>query len=325
MIKLADSTIMVINPNGSKYEFESDEIQSRIIKSCLSAGIKDLWIAEDISLSIEYALKTSQKERKEYTLSDINSIVVRILEETGFPDVAENFKLENPSAEIEIAPDRKILSDLFKRHLGISGNKLNDIVAKVIESSLALDIEKATPVFFVELAKVYKRKLFSTDEIKPVAIKRSAHNDTWQVTREYILAKVSQETKELVNRKILHTSGVSRLFPAVKVDFRITKLIEHLNLTKPLTELSVIQRFHIPAAGINDIVLTAEKLHSVLPTPPALNYKNRLPVYFSIPDISVFANECLGSSWPEAKQDCEEMLSFLRGMLKCELFKIKLK
>jgi hypothetical protein len=325
MIKLADSTIMVINPNGSKYEFESDEIQSRIIKSCLSAGIKDLWIAEDISLSIEYALKTARKERKEYTLSDINSIVVKILEETGFPQVAENFKLENSSSEIEIAPDKKILSELIKRHLGLSGNKLNDIVDKVIENSLKMDIDKASPLFFVELAKVFRKKLFSLDEIKPAIVKSSTHLDAWQVTRDYILARVDNETKELVNNKILHTSGVSKLFPAIKVDFRITKFIEQQNLTKPLTELSVIQRFHIPAAGINDIVSTAEKLHFKNSALAFNDTANRLPVYFSIPDISVFARECLDSSWPEAKEDCEEMLRFLRGMLKCELFKVKLK
>jgi hypothetical protein len=324
MIKLADSTIMVINPNGSKYEFESDEIQSRIIKSCLSAGIKDLWIAEDISLSIEYALKTARKERKEYTLSDINSIVVKILEETGFPDVAENFRLENTSSELEIAPDKKILSELIKRHLGVSGAKLEDIVNKIIESSISLGIDKAAPLFFVELAKVHKKKLFSVDEIKPVAIKRSAYNDTWQVTKDYIMAKVTPETKELMKSKVLHTSGVSRLFPAVKVDFKITKFIEQLDLKKPLTELSVIQRFHIPAAGINDIVATAEKLYSAFPR-QTVNGRDNLPVYFSVPDISIFARECLGSSWPEAKQDCEEMIHFLMSMLKCELFKVKLK
>ena len=95
MIKLCDTAITIINPDGTRFVFEIDELQSRIIKSCLAAGIRDVWIAEDISLSIEYALIQDEDASRVFTLADINYIVVKILEETGYPEVAEKFRLQN--------------------------------------------------------------------------------------------------------------------------------------------------------------------------------------------------------------------------------------
>ena len=322
MIKLSESAIMIIAPNGSKYDFESDELQARIIKSCLSAGMRDLWIAEDITLSIEYALKTSKKENKEYTLSDINSIVLRILEETGYANVAEKFRLENSSSELEISPDPKLLSELTKRHLGLYGAKLDDVVKQLIKDAALLKIEKASPVFFVELAKIHKQKLLSMNDIKPVAASGAARKDTWHIARSDILEGISGKSHKLIDARVINITGVSRLFPAIKIDFSLMQFAELLELKKPLTEMAVIPHFCIPADAMNDIVTAAEKLYRNL-----LRIKGspeKLPVYLSI-DASSFASEYLDCCWPEGKDTCEDMLFYLRQMLNCNIFKVRLK
>ena len=85
MIKLSDGAIMLIRPDGSQVEFEADELQSGIIRGCLAAGTRDLWIAEDIALSIEYAMALPGNRGRIFTVSEINSLVIKILEETAIP------------------------------------------------------------------------------------------------------------------------------------------------------------------------------------------------------------------------------------------------
>ena len=62
MIKLADNSIMLIGPDGILNVFESDKLQSKIIRSFMLAGVRDIWLAEDITLAVEYALEQDSRE-----------------------------------------------------------------------------------------------------------------------------------------------------------------------------------------------------------------------------------------------------------------------
>jgi len=127
MIKLCDSAITIIHPDGTRFVFEIEELQSRIIKSCLAAGIRDVWIAEDISLSIEYALSQEGDSSKIFTLADINFIVVKILEETGYPEVADNFRLQNELEEETVQVSSDVVLDILENNLGLTGNALDSV------------------------------------------------------------------------------------------------------------------------------------------------------------------------------------------------------
>lgn len=301
---------MIINPDASRQEFESDELQTRIIKSCLAAGIKEAWIAEDISLAVEYALHSSDSENRVFAVSEINSMVVKILQETGYPEVAEKFKFENVISELEIMPDSSLLSELISRHIGLTGNKLDNVVSQIQSATEKLGIESASPFLFVELARLYSKKaLPSIQKAQPV------HHSP-PPAKEKITSALKTETLSLISDGILSFSGSSRLFPSIKIHFSIVKFAKHLRLETPVTELSVIPSFHIIAEGMNDILKSLEKQK---------DEKTPVPVYLFVPDMSSFAVEYLCSEWPASRRDCREMLSYLEEMLEFPLFKVKLK
>lgn len=315
MIRLGNSVIMIINPDGSKTEFDSEELESRIIKSCISSGIKDMWIAEDITLSVEYALSSPENESRLFTAREINAIVIKILQETGYGEVAEKYRVCNHSSEIEISPDINILGSMINKHLGLTGSKLKIVVEKVREASLRIMISKAPPSLFLELAKHYRSELFSSADIS--SIREKAHSRrTFQLTREKILSETSMRTSELIKSGIIQISGVSRIFPAVKIDFRMMELASRLSLEPPVSELSVIPHFDIPAEGINDIVKTIENYLK-----SSVREKD-VPVYLHVPDMSDFSLKYLDTAWPEGEGCCLEMLSFLENLLNCNVYKI---
>lgn len=324
MIKLSENSILIINPDGSRFNFDSEELQSKIIKSCLSAGIRDLWIAEDIVIALEYALNSGSGAKKEYALSELNSLVIKILQMTGYPEVSEKFRSENASSEIEINPEKNILSELFKKHLGLDGETLESVSSMVAADCEKLDVNKAAPLFFVELAKV-EIKRFSITEIHEETIEIKNIAKSTRIGKDAVMSTLSGETKDFISRGLITLHGISGLFPSLKIDFRIVKLLEGVDFALPVTELAVFPLFHGLVEPLNEIYSAANAVfRKTNPEHPQLKDKP-LPVYFSVQDMSEFSQRFLQSPWPQSKKASLEMLSYLEEQLDFSFFKIKLK
>ncbi len=320
MIKLSGSVIMLIRPDGSQVEFDSDELQSGIIRSCLAAGSRDVWIAEDIALSIEYALTIPANRDRTFTVSDVNSLVIKVLEETGYPEVAEEYRRHNSTVGVMVSAEYDLIGELISRHLGLSGNRLTDVADQVLEAAEKLEIEEASPALFVELAKMFKERLTVEEEVGIIQLPTMGKHSPWQLGKNDIYTALTPPTLKLADEKIINFSGVSQLFPALKIDFKITRFIKLLNLESPLTEMAVIPFFHTVAAAINDIYAAVLSLHCRLGEKQA-----ELPVYLNVNDMSRFACKNLFSSWPDAEAGCREMIAYLEEMLDFQLFKVSLK
>lgn len=324
MIKLCSSAITIINPDGTRFVFEIEELQSRIIKSCLAAGIRDVWIAEDISLSIEYALSQNNETSSVFTLSDLNFIVVKILEETGYPEVAENFKLQNDIEDEIVKVSRDIVVDVVKNNLGLTGVALED-VAK--ETKIALDKIGAvdvSPMLILELAKFYKNKSYAVEEMHRISVSGSVEGDTWRVPVSEIISNLATDTRLFLEKGVVQVVGVSPLYPAIKIDIKITKFATLLGLEFPLTEMAIIPHFFSLAHHINVIIETVDTLFSEITRGTEAELSTPLPIYLNVRDMSQFAEKWMYSVWPDAHQCCEDMLYYLERDLVRGVFKLQL-
>lgn len=320
MIKLSSSSIILICPDGSKRSFDAEEIEARIIKSCLSAGMREAWIAEDISLAVEYSLESIGGNEHFFALSEINATVVKILQETGYPEVAEKYMSENALSELELSADRKTVSDVLSMHLGLSGRTLDALAAETLQALAKLGINSASPSLFLELARHYRKTSFSL----PAKIrlnKEPVHKTSpWMLSKEEIRSMLSGDALDSVNSGILDFNGVSRLFPALKIDFKILNLMKTVNLSPPITELSVIPLLNKVAGAMNEILkLVSDKYASVS------RESKELPFYLFVNDMSLFAKDWLSYDWPDGEPACAEMIEYFEKMLDYKMFKIKLK
>lgn len=320
MIKLSNSATMLICPDGSQVEFEVDELQAGILRSCLAAGSHELWIAEDIALSIEYAMMLPANRGRTFTVSEINSLVVRVLEETGYPEIAEAYRRQHSTVGVKVSPDYPLIAELVSRHLGLSGNNLVQVAERVVAAAAKLNIETATPLLFVELAKLYKEELLAEHDAELVALPARPAPLPWLIARTEIAESLSAATRELLQAGIFDFTGVSRMFPAFKLELRITRLVRHYQLVTPLTEMAVIAHWGPLAAAFNEANGIVARLAAAHPEGPAA-----MPVYLAVNDMSAFACTHLLSRWPDAESCCREMLAYLEEMLDFKFFKITLK
>jgi len=318
MIKLADTSIMLTSSEGITSAFDPDRLQSRIIQSFLAAGITESYLADDISLAVEFSLQKSKRKEKVFTLSEINNSVVRILKDTGFPEIAAIFLHSNACSQVTIDPEFNTIKKLLQKHLGINLNSIDDLSGKVVSAAQQLNIKNAAPDLFIELAKHYETEEFAGEDIEPVSLDAWEHDNRWLVKAKTLEQELSVSARSLVDAKVIRLIGVSGMFPSIRIFFMINEFCRFHGLTGPLTEMVLIPYLFSAGKAIDNCITTTERLAA-----EQADQKD-LPIFLTIPDMSSFAVQMLDASWPEVEKDCREMIIPLRNSLSRSLFKLKL-
>ncbi|HBC89170.1 MAG TPA: hypothetical protein DCZ94_19700 [Lentisphaeria bacterium] len=319
MINLSSSAVIAVYDDGTRRSFEFDELQSRLYQSCLSCGINDGSFAEDITLSVEYVLKKISAGGRIFTVSEINSFVVRMLEEAGYPEIGENFTIRNKVRRIDVKPDLELISGIISKHLGIEGDELQAISRKVISSCEMLGMEKASPSLVLELARHYRENAIDLKSLS-LGPRNMKSQSPWCVRSDEIIASVSFETRKLVTAGALTSSHVSRLFPSLKIDMNLASSAGYFALEKQVTELAILPCFQSCATGINEIAVAARGLYgNYLGSNGYDGADAQLPVFLRLNEIAAFSEGYLCSKWPESHVCVGEMAAMLAGMLEGDI------
>ncbi len=314
MIKLADSSIMLILNSGELIPFEPEKLQSSIARSFIASGIRDSYLAEDIALAVEFALVNNDNPDKIFAISELNTTVVRILEASGYPETAQFHKRHNACIEISTSSDRDTVEKLLQRHLGLYGHHLAEITTKVIDAAERLGIAIAAPALYVELGRHFQTVGATLPELPALKIPRHNRKAPWLVAPEKLLESLSLPTRELIEKNIITINGVSSLFPSLRLELRFLKLAAQLQLEPVITEMMLLPHFKDLAPALNDCAVNAF----------ALAENNTMPVFLNIPDMSLFAVKYLDAEWPESRKDCRDMLNHLIRQLDFSIFRSRL-
>ncbi|MFZ2654124.1 MAG: hypothetical protein WAX69_04365 [Victivallales bacterium] len=315
MIRLSSSAVITVHEDGTRRSFEFDELQSRLYQSCLSCGINDGTLAEDITLSVEYVLKKISEGGRVFAVSEINNFVVRMLEEAGYPELADSFIRQNKIQRLDVKPDFNLISGIVSKHLAVEGEELQSIVLKVVSSCGMLGMDKASPSLILELARYYREKSFDLRAAN-AGLPKLKSDSPWCLRNEDIFSSLSLETRRLVSGGVLSASHVSRLFPSLKIELNLAAAAGHFSLGRNLTELAILPCLQACSAGVNEISSVAGGLY--------LNYLNangaksadiQLPVFARLNEIAVFSDKYLDARWPESHACVNEMAAMLAGML----------
>lgn len=317
MIKLADTSIMLTSSEGIISAFDPDRLQSRIIQSFLAAGITESYLADDISLAVEFSLRKSKRKEKVFTLSEINNSVVRILKDTGFPEIAAIYMRNNACSQVTIDLEFNTIKKLLQKRLGVNLNSIDDLAGKVISAAQQLNIKHAAPELFVELAKHYEIEEFASEDIEPVSLDAWEQDNRWLVSAKSLEQELAVSARSLIDAKVIRLIGVSGMFPSIRIFFMINEFCRFHGLTGPLTEMVLVPYLFAAGKAIDNCVKTTDYL-------AAEQGQDDLPIFITIPDMSSFAAQMLDASWPAVEKDCREMVTPLCNSLSRPLFKLKL-
>ncbi len=276
MVKFADRLIYIQEPDGSRTVFDPVELQTKLINCFLAAGLRDSsYIAEDIALAVEYTLLTSARPEPVVGRGELGTAVVRMLEETGFPDIAALFRRSDAESIVLLDTTPEPVAELLHKFLACSPERFNKITGQVCAAAKLLDFKAASPHLLLELARHYER--LAEEETPLLDTVEAGVEPT--ISQTEISCCLPPEARELTDAGILRINGISTLFPCIRFFFLMNRFAEKFNWKPPVTELEIEPLLYRTSSVLEAARAAIEE--KLAPADP-------LPLYLSIPDMIDF-------------------------------------
>lgn len=296
--------------DGSKKQFDPEELQNKLTISCRSVGMKDFWLAEDMTNAVENALHYQSERGVTFTENEINLFVEKMLEQAGYKEVSVKFRLLGKPENEGMLLSREAISKFLKTNLNFNDNESLVIAKKILRACGSLGIKNPPASLILELARYYKSTTSVTQKIGPTG-RTAIQLSTLILQRKEILPLLSDKTNELIDYGIIDISGVSTLFPSIKIDIKFEALSKFYSLDGPLTELAFFPCFDVATAAINEIIpIVKNKLMN------HQEIRQGVPIFLRFSDIYIFCKKFFEVKFPEGESFCKELTSAFTETLK---------
>jgi len=323
MINISNHTIFILLDDGRAVPFDSAFLQQRILDACLNAGVSDSWVAQDIALSVEFAISKTLNagESGSVKAAEIDALVTRILEDAGYIDAAEEYgKVAGHylPENFRIAELRKFLEE----RLNLSGEQLASVAARVRNTLVSIAAPVPSPQLILELARHFRQ--IDTDGVHlDIEIPKHHFAGASLIESAEIQNKLSTETAEMVSKRILTIHPVNlKVFQYLRIGVRLTGLVTESKLSAPVTELSLMPLFYPLAECIDSICLEADSICL------ERNFADATPLklLLDFTDTAIFTREWMGCQTPSsAEKTARELALSLASQLTHKPFKITCK
>lgn len=307
MIQSASHPVLLLS-GGEQQIFDPGELREELVRCFLGAGLEEsCYLAGDIVLAVEYALEHSDRQEKVFSRAELDDMVVRILENTGFGDVSRLYRRGTPDrVRMTCAADLSGVSVVLRKYFAGSQEHLASLAGQVTTALAALRIREASPELMVELARHYDAS--SPEMPVPVPVQPAVR----QVDEHFILTLAEVQTAfpggvPGLEGEICRLHGVGRLFPSVRIAFFMNRFAQSRQWEAPVLEMMI--QPELAAAGR---VLTEARnrilgmYREVTGKPEAM-----LPFYLSIPDMDDFLAtylQCSPEGLPALRKTVCDML-----------------
>lgn len=312
MVKLAERSILIQEFDGSRIVFDPVKLQTRLINCFLAAGLREKsYMAEDIALAVEYTLLNSPRPDCVFARGELETAVVRMLEETGFPDIAAIFRNSSSEILVNIDTTPEAITDLLHKFLACSPERFQKVVTNVCRAVEKLDIQCAPPHLILELARYYER-LAESEQPPAQIINRSTPST---ISQSELIKMLPQEAQELINEGVIRVNGISALFPCIRIFVMMKKFAEKFALTPPLTELELSPLLYQTGMVLEK---TRAAIESRPDTPP------NMPLYLAIPDMLEFIVKYFGTERKNSGKIGQELAQTLISEFTQEVYRLQI-
>ena len=313
MICLSSTAIMTLMEDGSKIQFDSEALQTKLIKCCLMAGVKDFWIAEDLANAIESALSFQSEKGVLFSQKEIDKLISKMLDESGNHEIGAAFRttLDSSLRDIDLSEYQNIKKAIAKTLL-ISNDELIKVSDKVFTACSELKIINAPQSLLVELAKFYRGDSKELPQISNVVVSPKS-DSKWIISKMEILEKLSPQTRDLINIEMINFAGIGSIFPSIKIDMRFNALAKYYHLDPVTTELQFFPCFPIAIDALNEVIAV------IRDNIPKLQFGSKpsdIPIYLKFSDIYFFAEKYFAIKLSIGEKFCKELAEAFADNLK---------
>lgn len=226
MIEAGGGTVSILYEDGTSASFDPEELRLRLEKSFAAAGRTDFWMAGEIALAVEYALRcrtAGDMSGPMIHAADIDECVIRILEDSGYPEIAASFRCSAVTSGDFGSLSADDVESYLVEKLQLTGSAGSGLAAKIRQVMDFVGAVRCSPRLVLELARFFRDRAASAHRLPvPPALQQG------------VPIPVLPEEKVL---RILRSDAV---FPSIRAEINLACLFERCSLIPPLTELSLI-------------------------------------------------------------------------------------
>lgn len=318
MIQLSNSTILVLHPDASTEPLDTEEVKRRIFRACLAAGENESWIAEDLSLAVEFSLLTKKDRR--IRAEELNQLILSTLEAAGYPSVAVEYKRATTAVPVDFLPVSELaVRQVLSRNLAMDETQKDRIVTRVLKSLELIGLEHVSGGLILELGRQFR----DTDIVVPerkIAWEEQPKDSFILLPQDVLERSVSRRTTEFLRSGVLQVSHISRLFSVLRIDLSLTKFSEMHGLEKPVTELAFWSVCGELAESVDGLCRAADSVCLKNGEPGC----TPLPLLLTVLDASLFAGNYMNVT-EKSEMDCiRTLLGTFTGSLRRQPFKVQL-
>ena len=222
MIHVATYRLPVSDDDGNPAELDVGLLEKRIADAFRKLGFADVWMAEDVALTVEEKIRTS--DARLVSREEVDSIVLSVLNASGFRDVAREYasgcgRDGLGEARKEMKPWKGRLAEVLRHRLPLTERQIDDVSLRAEKVLDASAIAVATDKFLVELA-VHLLVNNSADHAHFVDSSQSPDADvvggrkpcvSWQEMN------LGEEVRGMISQGILKAMPFSEIFPRARV------------------------------------------------------------------------------------------------------------
>lgn len=288
---------------GAAEPFSLDSLHTEVMQAFIRSDTPEQYLAEDVALAVEAALRASDRPAGVFTESEINAAVIRILERTGLGDVASCFRKRHSCARILVSAQPEQIASMLKNHLSApEGADFELLARKVAAAAVKIGAQEADPALFIELAR-----FFQSSGASAVELPEAPGEGGEFIAVEALRRLAGSGLDELFEAKVLAAAPVScRVFPSLRVNFHMVRFAKLRGLSAPLTEMMIAADLHKLCVKLNAFKRVADCLYR-----ETTGETSPLPGNLFVPDMEEFAAEWLAWRFPEARESCMELFSGL--------------
>ncbi|MBQ7650083.1 MAG: hypothetical protein IJS15_03940 [Victivallales bacterium] len=222
MIHIASYRLSVCGADGKPAELDIGLLEKRIADAYRKLGFTDVWMAEDVALTVEEKIRMS--DGRFVTREEVDSIVLSVLNASGFRDVAQEYALgcgrdELGDARKEMKAWKGRLAEVLRHRLPLTEKQVDDVSLMVEKFLDAAGIAVVTDKFLVELA-VHLLANNSADHAHFVDLAPSANVESGKICKPCVRwqdMNLGEGVREMMGQGILRAMPFSEIFPRARV------------------------------------------------------------------------------------------------------------
>ncbi|MBQ8755291.1 MAG: hypothetical protein IJZ19_09695 [Lentisphaeria bacterium] len=314
MMKYSEKPILIQEYNGDRVPFDAEELQRDLIGSFLSAGKQELaYLAGEIALAVEYTMLNSSRPELVFGRGEVGAAVIRMLEETGFPEVASCYRNSCGECYLTLTPEFPVLAELLKKYLASPAERFNDVVANVCKALKNLNITAVPLHLALELARYYEH--LAAEQHRPEELKKQERKLQKTVRQADIYNVLPSAAAPLIEAEILRVNSISAFFPCIRFVFELEKFARQQNYCTPVMEMELVG----PLFEVGQLLDLCRKSID-----EAFSPQEPLPVSLHIPDMSDFVVFFLGGERMRFQRAGRDAAKMITAGFSGELYKLTL-